>query len=931
MTRAPGRGKKGTALRALGLSGAALGAGAAGLGLEVLLISLTGLALGYGRATALGIALFIAGWALGARVAGTWRGSASLALLGCGSTVALASWLLVPALLAVSAEHPASPTSGALATLALLAVALPQGALAPTLLRGWRPGGRAGVPLLFGLGFAGSAAGAWWLGHALPAEHGRLVAAAVGGGLALLAALVGAAALAGVRGPGADGETPAGTTAPTARGERGPRLSPRAAGLTLALLTGWVAASQWICLRIGVLWLGGMQPALTAILIASLAGLSLGALLLPALIGRRPWGVPALLGLCALPWPYWIAASHWVPPALGRTEPLLTALILVVPALLPFGAAVPLLHREVAGPRAPVLGRLLGWEALGALVGVPLTHFWLLPALGSDGALGVWALGAALAAASLAPALGRGAWVAAAICLTAGAAALYVPRAASVSLPRTSPPLSNPALTVLDLTEDEHFTVAVAHDGLLAERTLLTDGFRAAATGDDYLYMRALGHLPLLLHPAPERVAVLAFGTGTTAGAVSLHPEAARIELLELSRAVAERAHWFQDVNRGVLADLEAALAGRGRVCLVLGDGRRSLAERPGRYDVVTMEPLLPDSPFAVYLYTREFYAVARRSLAPGGLLCQWVPPQALEARTFEATVAAFTEAMPWSSVWIFGTQVLLLGAERRPDLAGERFPLAGELAAALADLGLATPAELLSCFVLEGGRWPSVPRPLTDRDPWTVYRPARGAERLFDLALNLARLRELEADPPEAWRAAVGAAGAEQITGMRQLRRAREAWAVERARMLGLFALEAELERDVDSHLTQAHAALGEHPAVLALGREVAAVRGRTEGLARLARDPSPEGARQAALSLREAARRYPDRADAHLFMAVALERMGQPEAAETALSLAFELCPRVLETPAGSSARNLGFPASDRLRTFLATRRPKSSLEGA
>src|SRR4029077_17718913 len=124
--------------------------------------------------------------------------------------------------------------------------------------------------------------------------------------------------------------------------------------------------------------------------------------------------------------------------------------------------------------------------------------------------------------------------------------------------------------------------------------------------------------------------------------------------------------------------DGASSAAESGRVRVLMGDGRHTLAEHPAEYDVITMEPLLPDSPFAVYLYTREFYDRARAALAPGGLVCQWVPPHALEPETFDAVLEAFGRSFAWSGAWLCGTQVVLVGGASAPELAVSRFPAPG-------------------------------------------------------------------------------------------------------------------------------------------------------------------------------------------------------------------------------------------------------------
>ena len=74
---------------------------------------------------------------------------------------------------------------------------------------------------------------------------------------------------------------------------------------------------------------------------------------------------------------------------------------------------------------------------------------------------------------------------------------------------------------------------------------LYTNEFRAAETGPFADYMQVLGLLPFLLRDGLERVAVVAFGTGTTAEAVTLWPSLREIHLVEISRAVFHLAPHF--------------------------------------------------------------------------------------------------------------------------------------------------------------------------------------------------------------------------------------------------------------------------------------------------------------------------------------------------------------------------------------------------
>lgn len=871
-------------MRRLALAIAAALAGASGLALETLLLDCAGLGLGHGRSTAVGLSTFVAAWALGAFRAGRSSRSPRRDLFGAGVSVAIAAWPAVWIVLA-GGRAPGSATSVVSTVLAIAAAAYCQGLFLAPLARAFS----GSIAWLLAANLAGAIAGVGWIADRIVGSQGRPAAAIAAGACGLAAGLLGGSS--------------AGTRTPTTQA-RPPDQAPirwSSAALVVAACTAWIVSLEWIGLRLGVLWLGGMQPALRAVLTASMISLAAGAALVPWIVPRGSAGVLWTLGLGSVGavWPA-VAGSALRGLGLDAGTPvpgdLRIALVLVLPSLAPFGGLLAVLHRAMPLETGERLGRLLVHEAWGALLGVPLVQLAILPAIGLGATVAMLELCGLVSILSLLRTRPRAAAAAAALPVALGGWCLTRPPPALAS-----PPLSNPSLRVRSFAEDRDFAVTVVDDGIQGERTLLTDGFRAAGTGPEYRYMQVLGHLPVMLSPHPRRVAVLALGTGTTVGAVALHAEVERVDVLEISRAVVEAAPWFVEKNRGALAD------GRARVIVRLGDGRATLARERGAYDVVTMEPLLPDSPFGVYLYTREFYDCARAALAPGGVVCQWVPPHALEPETFDAVLDAFARAFPWSSIWLSGTQAILIGAEEEPRLAPDRFSPDGELAKNLAELGLATPAQLVSHFVADGARALDGSRELDDRDPWIVYRPRRtGAVLLGDLPDNLARLRSISSPAPADWLAAAGPEARREIDGRAALRAAREAYAVSEARLRGARRASAP-GPSLEESLSLARSLLPGDPEVLDLDSEIAFNADVRSGVAVLSADKTAESARAALPDLASAARLRPRRGDVHLYLASALERSGD-RGAEAEIRAALAACPRIARTPEGRRARSLG-----------------------
>lgn len=81
--------------------------------------------------------------------------------------------------------------------------------------------------------------------------------------------------------------------------------------------------------------------------------------------------------------------------------------------------------------------------------------------------------------------------------------------------------------------------------------------------------------------------------------------------------------------------------------------GAPELRRTDRRYDVITLEPMPPNFSGVNALYSREFYAIAARRLASGGIVAQWLPIHLLSANHAASIVATFVSVFPDAVLWI--------------------------------------------------------------------------------------------------------------------------------------------------------------------------------------------------------------------------------------------------------------------------------------
>jgi hypothetical protein len=249
--------------------------------------------------------------------------------------------------------------------------------------------------------------------------------------------------------------------------------------------------------------------------------------------------------------------------------------------------------------------------------------------------------------------------------------------------PLWTDPADAPALL---FEEGRASTVVVrARDG---RTELWVDGkIVASASPTDRMHLALLGHLPMLFHPAPKRCAVVGLGTGITATAVAAHgPE--RLDVFELEAAVVRGAEFGRGAGGGLPSE----------ATLHVVDGRHGLHAADAPYDVITSDPIHPAAAGSAELYTDEHYAALERRLAPGGIVCQWLPLYELEVDDVAMVLRTLARRFD-VGVFVAGPDLVILAARPgglRADEAALARRLEGRVGADLRMLGLASPGRLL-------------------------------------------------------------------------------------------------------------------------------------------------------------------------------------------------------------------------------------------
>src|SRR5258706_278780 len=385
--------------------------GAAALLFEVLWFRALGRVVGNTVwAGALVLTAFMLGMALGGVLAARWAQKVrrpARAFAAAEATVAVTGTLLVWGLpelealvggwLAPLVEHPGLLAAMRL-VLSLAALLVPTTAMGMTLAFGVRVlahrAATRGLGILYGANTSGACMAP------LVAKY-QLIGAIGLRGTALVAASLNAlAAFIALRQPAAPAAPPPIVSAPAAN-------SPRRLLAAAAIAGAFALGPEVIWCRVLLLYTPGSDTAFALMLAIMLFGIALGGLAAPLLARAGFVWVAAGCSL-AVVLGYLVAGPLHIP---GRPDLLQYALLLMLPAAILSGALFTLLGARLRGvadnPQAAI-GRLTTANTLGAALGAAGAGLVLLPALGMERSLFLFAVGYALLPLVLVET--RGAW-----------------------------------------------------------------------------------------------------------------------------------------------------------------------------------------------------------------------------------------------------------------------------------------------------------------------------------------------------------------------------------------------------------------------------------------------------------------------------------------------------------------------------------------
>lgn len=381
---------------------------------------------------------------------------------------------------------------------------------------------------------------------------------------------------------------------------------------------------------------------------------------------------------------YRLLKTGLAPSPMGyRLHQVVSALIAIgvlgLPAAL-LGSVLPLSIRAASQNTTALgdrVGRLLTWNTMGAVGGVLVTGFVLMPVAGLRASFIIMAVALSLTALVVARTRSQ-AWASLAALgitglliwdgLSGGEGWRHV---MSAGVFRNREIVVNPLemefrrknVEILFYEDAADATVSVEKNKAWPNNfALRINGKPDASTETDLMTQTLLAHLPMMIKPDSKDVFMLGFGSGITGGALLGHP-LEHLDIAENCEPVLRAGKLFEPWNHGVLTNARARIWRE--------DARTVLKLNPQKYDIIISEPSNPWVAGIGSVFSREFYELTASRLKQDGIMVQWFHVYEMDDSIVRLVLRTFADVYPYVEIWD-ASDIIMLGSKLPWDMNEE-------------------------------------------------------------------------------------------------------------------------------------------------------------------------------------------------------------------------------------------------------------------
>lgn len=175
---------------------------------------------------------------------------------------------------------------------------------------------------------------------------------------------------------------------------------------------------------------------------------------------------------------------------------------------------------------------------------------------------------------------------------------------------------------------------------------LSLDGVFQTSIKEEFVYHEMITHIPLFLHPNPERVLIIGGGDGGAAREAVRHEKVKEVTMVEIDGKVVELAKEY-------LPQIASAMIeNHPKLTVTIGDGIGHVAEKENYYDVIIVDCSDPIGP-GEGLFTKAFYENTYKALKGDGLFVQQTESPWMHQPIIKKTWAAVSEIFPISRLYL--------------------------------------------------------------------------------------------------------------------------------------------------------------------------------------------------------------------------------------------------------------------------------------